>query len=322
LVVDKPGLAPADDQTLPGDATVLPLAHSRLPTSHDLVQWVRRWSGERQIGHTGTLDPLASGVLVLCLGNATRLVEYYQGHPKQYYAEVLLGAATDTYDALGQPTHRAPIPPLNLASIEDALHQFRGTVLQSPPVFSALKQGGESVHRKARRGESVELTPRSVTFYTIDLLAFAPPARIQLRVCCSAGAYIRSLAHDLGRALQTYGHLALLRRQRAGPFDLDMAHSVVQMEQKAQQGALHELLLPLGYGLQMPTVTVSVELERRLGFGQKVVLAELVQPVESGDSLLACAVNQTGQFLGIVRALGPANGHGTLCKAEKWFAAC
>jgi tRNA pseudouridine55 synthase len=300
----------------------LPLSSSRLPTSHDIVQWVRRWSYERQIGHTGTLDPLASGVLVLCLGNATRLVEYYQGHSKQYYAEVVLGAATDTYDALGQPTYSAPIPILHFASIEDALRQFRGPVLQSPPVFSALKQGGESVHRKARRGEHVELPPRAVTFYAIDLLDFAPPARVCLRVRCSAGAYIRSLAHDLGRALQTYGHLAVLRREQAGPFDLALAHPLALIEQKAQQGALGDLLLPLGYGLQMPTLTLSAETQRRLGFGQKVVLSEELPSVESSTPSLACAVDQAGQFLGIVRALGPVNGQNTLWKAEKWFAAC
>jgi tRNA pseudouridine55 synthase len=312
LVVDKPGL-PANAPPPPADA---PFAE-RLPTSHDVVQRVRRWSGERQIGHTGTLDPLASGVLVLCLGRATRLVEYYQGHSKQYYAEVQLGVATDTYDALGTPTATTTVPPLNYTHIAGVLQQFRGSVLQSPPVYSALKQGGESLHRKARRGESVVVEPRPVTFYHLELVAWPTPDRLALRIVCSAGAYVRSLAHDLGKALGCYGHLAVLRREAAGPFTLAEAQPLATIEQAARQGQLAGLLLPPGYGLDLPRLTLDAETIRRLGFGQQVRLPATVAAAASTD--LAQAYTQRGDLAGIVRRLEQGN-HDALWKAEKWFA--
>ncbi|HMN30250.1 MAG TPA: tRNA pseudouridine(55) synthase TruB [Caldilineaceae bacterium] len=313
LVVDKPGLAAA---VAPPPADAPP--DQRLPTSHDVVQRVRRWSGERRIGHTGTLDPLASGVLVLCLGQATRLVEYYQGHRKQYYAEVLLGAATDTYDRLGQVTAEASVPALNDAQIEIALRPFRGSVLQSPPAYSALKQGGESVHRKARRGETVVLAPRPVTFYQLDLLEFSAPNRLCLRLVCSAGAYVRSLAHDLGQAFGTCGHLAVLRREAAGPFSLAQAHELPVIEAAARQGRLAELLLPPGFGLELPRLTVLPAEAQRLGYGQKVPLGSPGELLDDSATGLAQAYAANGLFLGIIRCVDQEAGR-SVWKAEKWF---
>lgn len=308
LIVDKPGLDTAD-----GDP--------RLPTSHDIVQMVRRWSGQRRIGHTGTLDPMASGVLVLCLGLATRLVEYYQGQPKRYLADVILGQATDTYDVTGQVTETAPVPPLNEEQIEAALESFRGEILQRPPAFSAIKQGGESVHRRARRGETVELAPRPVTIYRLELLAFEPPDRLRLQVACSAGTYIRSLAHDLGRALGTVAHLTRLRREAVGPFTLASAHPLEAIQTAAEEGRFAQLLLPLGEGLAMPTLPLDAEATRRLGHGQQVLLPASDTLELNPDAPLARAVDPTGVFVGIVRCLGPAHdGRLWRWKAEKWFA--
>ncbi|NJN83735.1 MAG: riboflavin biosynthesis protein RibF [Caldilineaceae bacterium] len=272
LVVDKPGLPdlPSALPVIGEDAD--PHADPRLPTSHDIVQMVRRWSGQKRIGHTGTLDPMASGVLVLCLGQATRLVEYYQGHDKQYHAAIELGAATDTYDAMGQVTEESPVPALSPEMIERALDRFRGPIMQTPPVYSALKQGGESLHRKARRGEDVSATARPVTIHRIDLLDFLPPARIVLRVVSSAGVYIRSLAHDLGNALGTHGHLAKLRREAAGAFTLADAHPLAEIEQAASKGELEQLMWPLAQQLDLPRLQLDEETIRRLGFGQHVML--------------------------------------------------
>lgn len=318
LVVDKPGLplahasTPQHEQTTPW-----------LPTSHDIVQKVRRWSRERRIGHTGTLDPLASGVMVLCLGQATRLVEYYQGHPKQYYAEILLGAATDSYDALGAVTMTAPVPPVKRAQLETVLQQFRGSVLQLPPVYSALKQGGESAHRKARRGETVTMTPRPVTFYQLDLLTFDPPDRLALRLVCSAGTYVRSLAHDLGRALGTYGHLVGLRREAAGPFGLSMAHEMAVFEAAAQADQFATLLLPPGFGLALPKVELDETAVQRLGFGQQLTLTAAAEV--PAEQTLAQAYDAQGQLRGIIRRVDPPPQHlqvagpQAVWKAEKWF---
>ncbi len=309
LVLDKPGRAAGSDAA----------AAERLPTSHDVVQWVRRWSGQRRIGHTGTLDPMASGVLVLCLGRATRLVEYYQGHDKRYLAEVRLGAATDTYDATGQVMETAPVPALDSAAIEAALAPLRGDIMQTPPAYSALKQGGESAHYKARRGEAVALAPRPVTIFRLDLLAWTPPDRIALRVRCSAGGYMRSLAHDLGAALGTAAHLAALRREAAGPFTLEHAHTPERAAEAAAAGELAGLLLPAGWGLDLPAVTLDAESMQRLGHGQQVWLAAPGTPETLRAGSLAQGYSGSGGLAGILRCL-QATPDSALWKAEKWFA--
>lgn len=346
LVVDKPGwqdLVPTYPVPLLPSTTVnaseTTPEQPRLYTSHDVVQRVRRWSDQRRIGHTGTLDPLASGVLVLCLGQATRLVEYYQGHDKTYYAEITLGTETDSYDALGAVTHAAPVPTLTVTEIEQALCQFEGDIMQVPPVYSALKQGGESLHRKARRGEEVTVQPRPVTIHQLTLTEFSAPDRLCVRVVCSAGTYIRSLAHDLGRALNCAAHLSLLRREVAGAFTLSDSHTLDALEAAANADTFSNLLLPAGVGLQMPQLIVDKEAATRLGQGQKVYLptvltdrnqAPLTQPSsEKNTTPLAQIVNEHGQFLGIGRCLKQNTvvtnkEHGDsdmlLWKAEKWLA--
>jgi tRNA pseudouridine55 synthase len=314
LVVDKPGLPAA-------------------PTSHDVVQQVRRWSRQRRIGHTGTLDPMASGVLVLCLGAATRLVEYYQGHAKAYYAEVELGAATDTYDALGAVVDRQPVPALAVGDIELALAHFRGPIVQQPPAYSALKVDGESLHRRARRGEAVEAAPRRVTIHALELIAFLPPARVQIRLHCSAGTYVRSLAHDLGHVLGTCGHLAALRREAAGAFTLADAHGLPHLQAVAEAGKLADLLLPPGVGLDLPVLRLLPEAARRLGHGQAICLPAPDPALPSGWTPEAPVqgVDDAGRLLGILRCLGDAEACAAaamprdepelLWKADKWLAA-
>ena len=327
LVVDKPGGSEQSEK--PG------------PTSHDIVQIARRALKERRIGHTGTLDPMASGVMVLCIGVATRLVEYYQGHDKQYYAEIVLGAATNTYDAAGQITTTSAVPPLDEPMIDLALERFRGKILQTPPIYSALKQDGEALYRKARRGETVSVDPRTVIFHELDLLGYDPTdiersgkvgPRICLRIRCSAGTYIRSLAHDLGLALGTHAHLALLRREAAGPFRLADAITVEQIEEAALNNRLSEHLLPLGHGLTLPTIKLEAELIDRLGFGQKIrlnsadanhAIADLseVERMDEAQIRLAQCVDTEGKFVGIMRYMGPAKADSDshIWKAEKWF---
>lgn len=302
LVVDKPGFDPANPD-------------ARLWTSHDIVARMRRWSGQRRIGHTGTLDPMASGVLILCLGQATRLVEYYQGHDKRYRALVALGRATDSYDATGQVVEEAPVPPLNNQQIEAALARFRGDIMQTPPIYSALKQEGEALYAKARRGEEVTVAARPVAIRQLNLVE-RTATTITLDIVCSAGTYIRSLAHDLGRALGTVAHLAELRRTAAGDFDLDDAHTLPEIEAAVEAGTFARLLLPLGVGLGLPCLTVDEHTALRLSQGQRV----LIKATESNCvSDLALAQSAAGAALGIVRCL-ESQGSTQLWKAEKWFA--
>ena len=218
-------------------------------TSHDVVARVRKLARQRKIGHAGTLDPLATGVLVLGLGKATRLLEYLTGHDKRYLAAVMLGQTTTTYDAEGEVvrTYEGEWP--SREAVEAALERFRGEIEQRPPLFSAIKQGGVIIHE-------------------LHLLRYAPPL-LELDVRCSKGTYIRSLAHDLGEALGTGAFLAALRRTASGPFTIEQAHTLPEIEAAARERRLDELLLPLGAGLEtLPAVRLSPEEARRLAHGQ------------------------------------------------------
>lgn len=307
LIVDKPGLPLSAD----------PAGSPRLPTSHDIVQRVRRLSGQRRIGHTGTLDPMAGGVLVLCLGIATRLVEYYQGHDKRYLAEICLGTETDTYDAMGAIVDQQPIPEMDREQIEAALRTFAGEIDQTPPVYSALKQDGESLHHKARRGESVEVASRRVTIHSLELIELRPPARVLVRVHCSAGTYVRSIAHDLGQALGSCAHLSYLRREAVGHFHEQDAHTLEEIEDAAARDELPTLLQLPGAALDLPQIVLDAAGIERIGYGQKVWLA--VDHALEGS--LVQSVDASGQLLGILRILERSDGSDqALFKAEKWLA--
>jgi tRNA pseudouridine55 synthase len=184
-------------------------------TSHDVVTKARRGTGIKRIGHAGTLDPMATGVLVLCLDEGTRLAEYLTAHDKEYVATVRFGIETDTYDADGRVVAEEDASCLSRADIEAALGHFRGEIAQVPPMYSAIKQGGVRLYALARAGQEVERAPRSITIHAIDLLDWVPPDAT-IRIVCSAGTYIRSLAHDLGQALKVGAHLTALRRTRSG----------------------------------------------------------------------------------------------------------
>jgi tRNA pseudouridine55 synthase len=194
------------------------------PTSHDVVACARRALGERRIGHTGTLDPLATGVLVLLVGGATRLARFLSSDEKEYAADIRLGVATPTYDAESlreADASTSEIPPD--AEIDRALDEFRGTFLQTPPPYSAKKIAGKPAYVHARREAPTDLKPVEVTIRELERLPSQDPGVIRLRLVSTAGFYVRSLAHDLGRRLGCGGHLASLRRTRAGTFRVEDA---------------------------------------------------------------------------------------------------
>jgi tRNA pseudouridine55 synthase len=320
LIVDKPGKSGAFGEHAGGRPSA-----ERLWTSHDVVARVRRLSDQRRIGHTGTLDPIASGVLVLCLGVATRLVEYYQGEDKRYYAEIALGYGTDTFDAEGEVVEQAPVPALTTERVEHALAQFRGQIWQTPPAYSAIKQGGEALYARARRGQDVTVEARQVAFYGIDLVGDLPPDRLRLAIHCSAGAYIRSLAHDLGHSLGTAATLDVLRREAAGHFNLADAVTLAQIEDAAGRGVLADLLRKPGEGLPFPHVVLPAEVRRRLAQGQRVPLPRTMCPIAcSASQPLVQVRDEIGDLAGIMRCLqqpaDPANpASAAVWKAEKWL---
>jgi tRNA pseudouridine55 synthase len=192
-------------------------------TSHDVVAQVRRLAGQKRVGHAGTLDPAATGVLVVALGAATRLIEYVQDQTlKGYLAVVRLGQTTATDDAEGEPLDTRPLPPLDPAALEAALAPLRGTIQQVPPMYSALHHQGQRLYDLARAGVTLDLPARPVRIERLELRAWEPPD-LTLEVLCGKGTYIRSLARDLGAALGCGGHLRALRRTLVGSFRIEDA---------------------------------------------------------------------------------------------------
>lgn len=186
-------------------------------TSHDVVDRVRRIFGTRKVGHAGTLDPDATGVLVLGLGTATRLLSFAQEGPKRYLAEAAFGKTTTTQDASGEVLEECFVD-IDEASLKQAAAAFVGEIEQIPPMVSAVKVGGERLYEKARRGETIERKPRSVSIHKLHVLSFSPPDRAELEIVCTAGTYVRTLIHDIGERLGCGAHMAGLRRVEASGF--------------------------------------------------------------------------------------------------------
>lgn len=240
------------------------------PTSHDIVYRVRKWSGERRVGHTGTLDPLASGVLIICLGTATRISEYILHSDKRYTAVVRLGQTTATYDSQGDILVQKEVN-LSREQIEAALNQFRGTIDQTPPAYSAIQVGGRRAYEMAREGEEVELKARTVTIHSLDVVEWKSPD-LTLDINCSSGTYIRSIANDLGQALGVGGHIVGLTRTATGPFTLADAHELNDLQNLRPLSFL-QLMRPTDDALmQWPEVRLDAEGANRIQHGNPVPL--------------------------------------------------
>ncbi|MCC6364365.1 MAG: tRNA pseudouridine(55) synthase TruB [Bryobacterales bacterium] len=212
-------------------------------TSHDVVNKMRRIAGTRRVGHLGTLDPMATGVLPLVLNRATRLAQFYVRSDKKYEALIRFGHSTDSYDRDGQPLSEHVAVSLDRAQLENTLQEFRGTQLQRPPAISAKKIAGTPAYKLARKKIAVDLEPVEINIYSLDLLEFRPD-EIRLAVHCSAGAYVRSLAHDLGQKLGCGAWLEQLCRTMSGDFTISNAHTLPELESLAAGDRLNEALIP------------------------------------------------------------------------------
>lgn len=238
------------------------------PTSFDVVRQVRTLLKVKKVGHTGTLDPMATGVLPICLGEATKVAGFVTEGDKAYEATVHLGVETDTQDAEGKVVAEAPVPPLTAALVENALASFRGTFDQVPPMYSAVKVAGKRLYELARAGEEVERASRQVTVYELTLRDFSA-TRLRLSVRCSKGFFVRTLAYDIGRALGCGAHLTALRRTASGPFVLAQALPLAELPALAQdREAMARKLLPLSAALtNLPELRVSAEAAVRVSHG-------------------------------------------------------
>lgn len=272
-------------------------------TSFQAVALVRKLSAVRKVGHAGTLDPAATGVLLVCLGTAVRVSEYLMELTKTYRGTVRLGAATDTFDATGATVFEGDAGVVDEAELRAALGTLERQEQQTPPIYSAVKVGGTPAHRLARAGKPVSLRPREVRIERIDLLSFQTPL-VELEVRCGKGTYIRSLADDLGQLLGCGAHLQALRRTAVGPFEVDDAVSLDRLREALVEGSWRDLLLPLDYGLgHFPAVYLGIEAEKDVRHGCALESdSPLFQRLQDAQDEQRCrAYAEDGSFVGILR---------------------
>ncbi len=244
-------------------------------TSHDVVAKLRRVYSERRIGHAGTLDPMATGVLPVFVGRATRAVEFAAETDKEYLAGLRLGITTDTQDVTGTVLDTRPVT-ITPDQVKGMLPRFTGPILQLPPMYSALKVGGKALYKFAREGREVERLPRPVTIYELKMLSQTGESDYALRVSCSKGTYIRTLCHDLGQALGCGGVLSSLRRTKAAGFTLQ---SAVTMDTVLSHPSPQSLLLPVDrYFDRYPSLAIDAEAEKKIRNG-----AAIASPGEDGE---------------------------------------
>jgi tRNA pseudouridine55 synthase len=250
-------------------------------TSHDVVDAARRWLGTRRVGHLGTLDPLATGVLPLAIREATKLVPFVGQGDKVYVGTIRLGASTETYDGEGRVTreHDGPLP--SEAAVRLALEAFVGEIEQIPPMYSSVKRQGVPLYRLARRGEEVDRAARGVLIREVRMHHYAPP-EIGIEVRCSPGTYVRTLAHDLGQQLGCGAHLSGLRRTYSHPFALAQARTPEECEALLASGSLEALLVAPDVALGLPRVSLTATQVRRVANGGDLPVAEARGELERG----------------------------------------
>jgi tRNA pseudouridine55 synthase len=268
-------------------------------TSHDVVEAVRRGTGIRRAGHTGTLDPRASGVLVILVGPAVRLSEYVSASDKRYQAIIRLGSTTDTFDSEGKFVQQSQPVNVTEEQFEQILKNFEGEIEQTPPPFSAVKVGGRRAYDMARQGEEVELAPRKIQVHHLEVLEWAPP-EVVVDVHCSSGTYVRSLANDIGVQLGTGAYLVGLRRTKSGRFSLRDATPLRKLQESFQAGNWYQFLIPAAEALaEWPAIELNPDDVEEVRHGHRVKAqgeqSQLVRGVSAAGELIALMIPATGE---------------------------
>lgn len=283
------------------------------PTSHDIVLRVRRILGEKRVGHAGTLDPMATGVLVVCIGKATRIVEYLVAQEKEYVAEMALGRTTTTQDATGEELSASDSSFVTREIVEEVLPRFTGRIMQIPPMVSAVKHQGKRLYELARKDIEVERKPREVTVYSVEITSFTckpddrgeldgqghpcPRPIVGLRVVCSSGTYIRTLCADIGEALGVGGYMQSLVRTRVGRFDLERATQLDELERAAAESRADDLIIPMDEALSdIPAVTAD-----RMQSGLIVHGGAIPSALSAPDGTLVRVRSDSGELLAVGR---------------------
>jgi tRNA pseudouridine55 synthase len=251
-------------------------------TSFQMVQEIRKRLKVKKVGHAGTLDPLATGVLPVCLGRATKIVQFIMAGHKIYQGTMLLGVATDTYDAAGKVTEQRHLPPgLNLVSLQKAVKEFTGRLFQPPPPFSAAKHKGKPLYKFARQGIMVQKESRPVQVFSFEILEMRLP-EVDFRVHCSKGTYVRSLIHELGSNLGCGGHVKGLRRTRNGPFNIEQALKIETLDEILKSKGLSEVIISVEKALaHIPAVEIDSDMATDLRNGRSVLVDRLKELMES-----------------------------------------
>lgn len=273
-------------------------------TSHDVVASMRKLLKQKRVGHAGTLDPAASGVLPVCVGQGTRVAEYLSASGKAYQAEIVFGIVTDTYDSEGAVVRTANVTDLTLAQVEQGLQRFIGPQMQTPPRYSAIKLQGRPAYKLARAGEQISLEPRPISIYQLEILDWLAP-RLTLAVECSSGTYIRSLAYDLGEHLGCGAYLSALVRTRSGPFTLAESVTLEQVADAVPAGTevaarMARLLHPPDIALQQyPALRLDDATVERVLHGSTFRYEDLEDTQRRQASSLARVYDAAGRFLAI-----------------------
>jgi tRNA pseudouridine55 synthase len=269
-------------------------------TSHDVVAKVRKLLKQKRVGHAGTLDPAASGVLPICVGQATRVAEYLSESGKAYRATIIFGTVTDTYDSEGTIIRTASTQDLTLAKIEALLPTMLGEQMQVPPRFSAIKLQGQPAYKRARAGEEVAMEPRPIIIYQLEIIDWQPshPPTLTLTIECSKGTYIRSLAYDLGEQAGCGAYLGGLVRARSGPFPLSESITLEQLAEAAAQGTIEQFLYSADKAIERyPALMLDEAMTERVRHGNAFQLEEKVDLIH--EQTLARVYDDKGQFVAI-----------------------
>lgn len=268
-------------------------------TSMDIVRRIKRASGQKRVGHGGTLDPVATGVVTICFGQATRMMEHLVDGKKEYRTEIELGVSTDTYDSLGQVVEMQDASCVTLDDVNRVLETFNGPIKQVPPMYSALKRQGKRLYELARAGIEVEREPRDVEVHWIKMLDWSPPI-ITVEVGCGRGFYMRSFAHDMGQALGCGGHLKSLVRLRSGVFNISNAVSLAEMEERFADDTWEDSLYAPDVALyNMRAAIVSKQLENIINHGQPLPPSARIPHSQGEDQCRVYGVD--GKFIAILK---------------------
>ncbi len=261
---------------------ILLIDKDRGDLSSEVVRRVKRILGARKVGHAGTLDPFASGLLIILLGRATSLARFIHTWSKNYSGLILLGSETDTMDPTGRITRTSPVPRLESSYIEKTASSFVGEIWQTPPAFSAVRFQGQRAYSLARKGIMPDLSPRKITINSLDIIYSAGPV-IEMEVSCSSGTYIRKLAYDLAVRLGSIGHLVTLRRTSCGAFEAAGSIRSGDLKKETARHILSDRIIPIADALPgMPSLEIDAALARSLRIGKKPSFTELLQQYEEG----------------------------------------